>query len=154
METSEAVAQQIRDLLQNERLAVLCTQQHGQPYASLVAFAATANLKRIAFCTPETTRKFANLAANPRVAMLVTNSRNQASDVYSAASLTAIGKALPAQQPAQEGAATDLRALYLSKHPHLADFARARTTALVEIRVERYLLVHNFQNVYDFKVES
>jgi nitroimidazol reductase NimA-like FMN-containing flavoprotein (pyridoxamine 5'-phosphate oxidase superfamily) len=53
---------------------VLSTQQQGQPYASLVAFVACDDLRHIYFVTPKTTRKFANLTANPSAAFIVNNS--------------------------------------------------------------------------------
>jgi hypothetical protein len=93
MQTRETVEHDIRQLLKNEQLAVLSTEQQGQPYASLVAFAVTAGLGNLVFCTPKTTRKFSNLANNPRAAMLINNCRNQASDINNAVSVTAVGKA-------------------------------------------------------------
>ncbi len=148
MLTPQAVERELRQLFQGEQLAVLSTVQNGQPYASLVAVTATADLAAIVFCTPETTRKFENLSANPRVALLINNSRNQASDIYQAVAVTAIGAAA-AVVDAERAA---LAALYLQKHPHLKDFLRATSTALVKVAVERYIMVHNFQNVYDYKV--
>jgi len=45
---------QIRDLFDSQSLAVLATQKNDQPYASLVLFAATPDLKEIVFLTPNT----------------------------------------------------------------------------------------------------
>jgi len=39
MESREGIQQVLRELLSNQRLAVLSTHNSGQPYASLVAFA-------------------------------------------------------------------------------------------------------------------
>jgi nitroimidazol reductase NimA-like FMN-containing flavoprotein (pyridoxamine 5'-phosphate oxidase superfamily) len=150
MQTPDSVAQEIRQLCQKENLAVLSTEQKGQPYVSLVAYAATMDLGTIVFCTPITTRKYDNLSANPRVAMLINNSRNQASDVYRAVAVTAIGSVVPVSDSDRE----DLEKLYLEKHPHLMDFLRTRTTAMVRVRIERYIMVHNFQNVYEYRVIS
>jgi nitroimidazol reductase NimA-like FMN-containing flavoprotein (pyridoxamine 5'-phosphate oxidase superfamily) len=148
MQAIEAVEHDIRQLLQDEQLAVLSTEQQGQPYASLVAFAVTAELADIFFCTPKTTRKFSNLVNNPRVAMLINNCRNQLSDIYSAISVTAVGKAVEVTDSSKE----DQSALYLQKHPHLKEFLWTETTALVQVRVERYFLVRKFQDVYEYKV--
>lgn len=150
MQTPETVGREIRQLVQGEQLAVLSTERNGQPYVSLVAFAGADDLETIVFCTPTTTRKYFNLSANPRVAMLINNSRNQASDVYRAIAATAIG----AVAPVEEANRDDLENLYLRKHPHLMDFMRATTTAMVRIRIERYIMVHNFQNVYEYTVTS
>jgi hypothetical protein len=61
-----------------------------------VAFAVTAELADIFFCKPKTTRKFRKLANNPRAAMLISNCRNQLSDICCAISVTAVGKAVEA----------------------------------------------------------
>jgi hypothetical protein len=45
-----------------------------------------------------------------------------------------------------------LKALYLARHPHLASFAAAATTALVCVNISRYILVNRFQNVFELKV--
>jgi nitroimidazol reductase NimA-like FMN-containing flavoprotein (pyridoxamine 5'-phosphate oxidase superfamily) len=148
MQAIKTVERNIRQLLQNEQLAVLSTEQQGQPYASLVAFAATPDLANLFFCTPKTTRKFSNLTTNPRVAMLINNCRNQSSDIYSAVSVTAVGKATEVADSSRQ----DLSALYLRKLPHLKEFLWAETTALIQVRVERYVLVRKFQDVYEYKV--
>ncbi|MGB5986665.1 MAG: pyridoxamine 5'-phosphate oxidase family protein [Desulfobacterales bacterium] len=148
MQTPETARQDIGQLLESEQLAVLSTVQDDQPYASLVAFAHSADLCSIVFCTPRTTRKYTNLSANNRVALLIENSRNQAADIYQAMAATAVGRVKPVPSELEN----ELRGLYLVKHPHLADFLRAATTALVQVEVTRYLVVHQFQNVYDFQV--
>jgi nitroimidazol reductase NimA-like FMN-containing flavoprotein (pyridoxamine 5'-phosphate oxidase superfamily) len=148
MKSSEQIAQDLTVLFENESLAVLSTRQADQPYASLVAFVATADLKRLLFLTPVTTRKFANLKASPKVALLIHNSRNQPSDIYQAMAVTATGTAT-ALDTTPDAALLDL---YLAKHPHLKDFARASTTALVRVDVATYYLVHHFQTVIQYKV--
>jgi len=54
----------IKQILDSQRLAVLATQGDGSPYGSLVAFAATENMKNLLFATTRTTRKYANLLKN------------------------------------------------------------------------------------------
>jgi hypothetical protein len=48
----------IRWLLTEQSYAVLCTQSQSQPYGSLIAFAASDDLKTIVFATPVATRKY------------------------------------------------------------------------------------------------
>jgi hypothetical protein len=98
--------------------------------------------------TPETTRKFSYLSDDPRVALLINNSLNLSSDIYRAAAVTAIGKA----QVVQGQRKMQLTAMHLEKHPHLKDFARADTTAVVQVLVDRYFLVENFQNVIELRM--
>jgi len=143
MENSEEIRKHLKDLLGSQGLAVLSTQQAGQPYASLVAFAASADLIHLFFVTPKTTRKFANLTSDARVALLINSSTNQVSDFHRAIAVTAVGHA-------KEITGTDREvslARYLAKHPHLEEFAKSPTCAMVQVTVRSYILVQNFQNV-------
>lgn len=83
----------IRNQLESQNLAVLSTQNHGQPYSNLIAMAASDDLKYLLFATTRATRKYANLMADSRVALLVDNRTNEARDFAEATALTALGKA-------------------------------------------------------------
>jgi nitroimidazol reductase NimA-like FMN-containing flavoprotein (pyridoxamine 5'-phosphate oxidase superfamily) len=146
MEKAEDIQKHIRDLFASQKLAVLATHSQEQPYASLVAFAAGDDLKYLFFVTPKTTRKFANLKNNSRVAVLINSSTNQADDFHRAISVTAVGDA-------GEVSAADrgrILPVYLAKHPYLEDFAKSPTCALVRVTVRSYYLVKNFQKVLEF----
>ncbi|WP_300460073.1 pyridoxamine 5'-phosphate oxidase family protein [Desulfobacula sp.] len=141
---------QIKTLLDSQSLGVLSTQKNDQPYASLVAFAATANLEQILFLTPNTTRKYDNLTNNAKVALLINNSLNQAADIYTAVAVTATGIAATVDGLEKQ----TLLELYLKKHPHLQVFSTAPSTALIRVTVDRYFMVSRFQNVIEVQVTS
>ena len=145
----EKVVGQIAELMNTQRFAVLSTQQNNQPYASLVAFAVSTDLKHVYFLTPNTTRKYENLTANPKVAVLVNDSRNQAEDIENAASVTGTGVAHVVVNGENQAALDD----YLQRHPHLKAFAAAPTTAFISITMNRYFMVNRFQNVVVVKIE-
>jgi len=132
-------------LFRSQPLAVLATHNSGQPYGSLVAFAATEDLACLVFSTTRSTRKFANLSADPRVAMVVDNRSNHPSDLRFARAVTATGRAEEISKDASE----DFLAIYLNKHPHLEDFVASPSSALIKIRVEVYYVVTRFQNVVE-----
>ena len=149
METNKQFRKRLGALFQSQTLAALSTHNDGQPYASLVAFYAAEDLRHIYFVTPRTTRKFANLNADSRVAVMVNSSTNQASDFHRAISVTAVGSA-------EEIVGSETEPVlkrYLVKHPHLEDFVRSPTCALVGISVKTYYLVKNFQNVMELHLE-
>ena len=149
METSKQFRVRLGELFRSQKLAALSTHHAGQPYASLVAFYAAEDLKHIYFVTPKTTRKFANLTADNRVAIMVNSSGNPASDFHQAISVTAIGSAEEVEG-SQKG---PILKRYLAKHPHLEEFVRAPTCSLVQISVKTYYLVKNFQNVMEMHIE-
>ena len=143
MKTPEGTHTIIRELMNAQKLAVLATQKKGQPYASLVAFAATDDLKHIIFFTPAKTRKFEQLSANPQVALLINNSLNREADFEKAVAVTAVCHAGQAGDDEKE----TFMNLYSAKHPSLTEFARNPVNAMVKLTVQRFHLVENFQQV-------
>jgi nitroimidazol reductase NimA-like FMN-containing flavoprotein (pyridoxamine 5'-phosphate oxidase superfamily) len=144
------VRDKVSRLLESQRLGVLSTQGEAGPYSSLVAFIHSRDLRHIYFATSRTTRKFANLARVPRIAMLIDSRANQSLDFHSAQAVTVIGEAAPLDREA----AGRLRADYIERHPYLKDFVNATSCALVEIRVARYIQVERFQNVVEYVIEN
>lgn len=139
---------ELTKLLKSQKLAVLSTHDRGQPYASLVAFAASEDGRRLLFSTARSTRKYHNLANDARVAMLIDNRSNTERDFHEATAATAVGvgRDVPLE------ALSQARALYLTRHPYLEGFVSSESCALVEVSVERYLVVNRFQNVLELRV--
>jgi hypothetical protein len=139
----------LRDLLQNQLLAVLGTHHEGEPYTSLVGFAASDDLTTLYFATGRSTRKSANLAADSRASMLIDNRRNLPADFTEAAAATAVGvvdEVGPDQRP-------EFERLFLGKHPHLADFVASPSCAALRLRVATYMVVSHFQHVIELHVK-
>jgi nitroimidazol reductase NimA-like FMN-containing flavoprotein (pyridoxamine 5'-phosphate oxidase superfamily) len=139
----------IRGLFSSQSLAVLGTQSKGQPYANLVAFVASEDLKWIFFATGRATRKYANISADSRVTILVDNRSNRDSDFSQAAAVTATGRAEEVAEPERE----EVLANYSAKHPMLEEFVRSPSCAILRIQVETYYLVRRFQNVMELHVK-
>lgn len=139
-------AKQLHELFTNQPLAVLSTDGESRPYASLVAFAASPDLRRLFFATDRDTRKYANIRSNSRVALLVDNRSNRSDDFTSAVAVTVLGdtRELTGTERA------DAERLYLGKHPHLREFVSSPNCALVEVAVSSLYLVSHFRNVTEF----
>ena len=149
MEPSEEIRSRLRDLCISQKLAVVSTQSDGQPYASLVAFAASDDLRHIFFVTARTTRKFANLTKDSRVAVLINSSVNRESDFHDAVSVTVTGTA----EEIEDAERNKVLTLYLSKHPYLEDFAQAPTCAVIRVTTKSYYMVKNFQTVMELHID-
>ena len=134
----------IRELLTGRRLAVLATSDRGRPYASLVAFTAADDLLTLYFATSRETNKYANLRADPRVALLIDSRSNRAEDLQQAAALTVPGAAgeLEGDEKKRHGTR------FLARHPSRREFIEAPSTALFAVRVEQYKYVSSFQEVF------
>ena len=142
------ITNRIRDLLTSQRLAVLSTHNKGAPYASLVAYAVDETLGFLLFATPRTTRKFANLKAEPRVALLVNNSSNKPEDFHEAVAVTVTEE----RRWSREKHVRNLRTDTLAVHPHLEDFINSETCALFRVDADVYYLVENFQKVSELHI--
>jgi len=142
------ITDEIRDLLNGQRLAVLATSLQGHPYTTLVAFVPDPDLHRLCFATLRTTRKFANLSSDARVSLLVDNRGNTPEDFRKAVALTAFGRAREVFSEERE----ECLRLYLARHPSLQGFVAAPTCALFRVEVVRYILVRRFQDVVEWEV--
>ena len=150
MDQPDEIKSILRQLFETQSLAVLATHKTGQPYASLVAFAADNDLKRIYFATPTATRKFANIQSEPRVAMLINSSENDPSDFHRAIAATVQGSIEIIEDSNKE----TIMARYLKRHPYLSDFVRSPSCALLCVHVMSYYLVRNFQHVMELHFEE
>lgn len=148
MSREESTRNAIHQLLHGQQLGVLSTAGTKGPYASLVAFAASDDNRRLFFVTPRATRKFANITTDARVALLVNNSINRPEDFHGAAAVTAVGRA----STVRPGQLKSVRDRYLAKHPYLEEFADSPSCAFLAIQVERYILVERFQNVTEYRI--
>lgn len=135
-------------LCQSQLFCVLATQEDGQPYSNLVAFVSTDDLREILFATMRGTRKHRNMAADPRVALLIDSRSNRGSDIRSAAAVTALGTVEEVVRKERRR----LLELYRAKHPNLSHFVSLPDCALMRVRVDRYYLVSDFQNVTELVV--
>ena len=138
----------VHNLLADQRSAALATQKEGQPYLSLMAFAATPDLRLLVVATERHTRKYANMTAEPRVALLIDNRSNAPIDTEEAVAVTVLGQAAEATPGERE----ELLSLFLAKHPHLEAFATSPTCALIKVQVVTYIVVQRFQEVREVRM--
>lgn len=138
----------IERIFRSQHVAVLSTYGEGQPYASLVAFTAIDDLKRIVFATMRSTRKFSNIASHENVALLIDTRGRGAGAFKTAVAITAVGSA----REVHGGQREHYVAAHITKHPALASFVTAPACAVLVVEVERYYLVSRFQNVQELRM--
>ena len=143
-----SVKADLKRLFESQPLKVLATHSKGQPYTSLVAFAAAEDLKALYFATGRATRKYRNLLADPRVSLLVDNRANRPSDFRRATAVTVLGEAAELSGKDAEKCAQT----YLARHPQLEAFLATPACALFSVRIHGYYLVTRFQEVVAVEV--
>lgn len=143
MSTDESSWRLLETLLADQRFAALATQGADAPYTSLVAFAVTPDLRTILFPTRSGTRKFSNLEADPKVALLIDNRSNTAADYLSAAAITVIGS-VSVERGSEE---MERRRILLTRHPLLAEFFAEADCRIAAVTPCEYRLVTRFETV-------
>lgn len=138
------VAKRLNVLASKESFAVLSTNEQGRPYASLISFALTPDLRTIIFATPKNTRKFKNIRETNHVALLIDNRSNKSKNFIETQAITILGKASAIRRGRQW---LEYAGIFLKKHPDLEGFINASTTALVAVTIDSCVHVGNFQTV-------
>jgi len=149
-DTNETLTQ-LRELLRTQRFAVLATRRaDAQPYGNLVAFACDEALGCLLFATQRATRKYQNIEAEPRVALVVDNRANSEDDLRRAMVVTALGRAVETEGE-QRRRMIDL---FCDKHPAMREFVDSPESALLRVDIERYIVVRQFQKVVEMLVQD
>ena len=139
----------LRELLEKPLLGVLGTHRDGEPYTSLVGFAATDVLKHLLFGTGRATRKHANLAADSRASMLIDTRTNRPADFTEAAAATAVGVV----EEVGESDLAEFDRMFLEKLPHLESFVASPSCVRLRLRVTTYMVVTHFQHVIELHID-
>ncbi len=113
MTRDAAIRSSLRALFDSQRYAVLGTEDRGQPFASLMAFAVAGDLRHLVLLSDRNTHKFASLAANHRVALLVDDRGNKTSDTHESIAVTVLGRAFEADAGDRDA----LARLFVARHP-------------------------------------
>lgn len=137
---NELVKQKIGNLFEEQRFAVIATQGKTEPYTNLVSFLANKDLKKIYFPTSKDSRKFKNLSKHSRVSILIDNRDNEPIDIENAITVTAVGETSVIKN-------SEIKYLYLKKHPYLKEFTNSNDCRMIEMDIEKYIVVENFQEV-------
>ena len=146
----EADQTRLRHLLETQKYAVLATDNHGQPYTSLMAYSITGDLRAFILMTERGRLKYENLMANPRVAIMIDNRENLGSDLEETVAVTAQGLAEEIAGDARD----EWRAFCLVRHPALQTFADSPGCALIRIKVTSYVIVRCFQEVIEWRIAT
>ena len=145
-----ALREQIQEVLERSRLAVLATHGSGQPHASLVAFTPTGGVRHLIFATHRDTRKYRNILADPRVAVLIGARDDFGSRPDRRLVLTALGEATEIPEVERPAALS----AHAARHPDLQEFFRSTDCALLRVSVQAYQVVAGFDDVQWYQVQD
>jgi nitroimidazol reductase NimA-like FMN-containing flavoprotein (pyridoxamine 5'-phosphate oxidase superfamily) len=138
----------LRTLLNGQAVGVLATHRGGQPYTSIMAFAASQDLARIYFTTGTATRKAGNLEADPRAAFLIDNRSNDWQDLHECLAVTALGSVIRGEDSSKG------RELLLNRHPAMDTYLRSPSFQIYCLQVRCFLIVDSFQHVVELHLTT
>lgn len=150
MEEVKNLRRKLKELFDKQRIGVLSTQKRNRPYASLVAFVVTDDLKSYIFATPRTTRKYSNIIVSSRAALLIDNRSNKMSDFRKAMAVTVVGTV----RELRKSKKNHLIQLYLKKQSHLKDFVMSPTCAVLCLEANTLNIVERFQHVVELHLNK
>jgi nitroimidazol reductase NimA-like FMN-containing flavoprotein (pyridoxamine 5'-phosphate oxidase superfamily) len=138
-------------LNKKQRHAVLATDTAGQPYTSLVAFAVSDDACSVIFATPGKTSKYKNILKNRNVSLMIDTRTNTAKGYMQSEAVTILGTASPLRNGKKREAVSKT---FTKKHPELAGFVNAPSTALIFIAIKKALHTAQFQTVTEWEVNT
>lgn len=149
-ECAKTVEGAIKNLCTEELFGVLATEGKDQPYANLISFAVSEDLKHIVFSTPIETRKYSFIREHEKISLLIDNRSNGIKNINKISAVTAIGKARAVENEDKDR----WEELLIKKHPNLEQFVRSKTTSTILIDVSSYIYVRRFQEVFQWKPDQ
>ena len=143
-EDEACVKKRIQELVESQQFCVLSTQAQSQPYASLVAYAVTPDLRHFFFTTAAATRKYRLLSECKQVALLIDSRCRHQEELTAVEALTVTGRA---EEISDGPLFSKGRTMLKGRHPYLKHFVESDTTALFAVSSARFLHVTRFQEV-------
>lgn len=138
------IPKRLKAFNETQDFGVLATNDKGQPYTSLIAFALTPDLKRVIFATPKETRKFKNILDTKKVSILIDNRSSNRKNLMTTEAIMIIGKA---RNIVRGKIYKELATIFLKKHPDLKEFVESDTTALIVVKATWCIHVGKFQTI-------
>ncbi len=138
MAEEKTLARRLRDLYEEQRLAVLATVgEDNQPYTSLMAFTIDEELQTLFFATHADTRKYRNLQHEADVALLVDNRQEQERHFENALAVTIEGQVYAVK----EATLHSVRELMTLRHPQIESFFDDPETHFFFVEIRRHIAV-------------
>ncbi|MFO7951293.1 MAG: pyridoxamine 5'-phosphate oxidase family protein [Bacillota bacterium] len=141
----EKIKTEIRTLCFEQPFAVLATQDQDQPYANLISFAVSEDLRHLVFSTPTRTRKYKLISRNNKVSFLIDNRAQQPESINQIRAVTINGEARILEDPQE---IKYWSGLLVKRHRYLEKFINAPFSSQILVDIEDIIYVRRFQEVY------
>jgi nitroimidazol reductase NimA-like FMN-containing flavoprotein (pyridoxamine 5'-phosphate oxidase superfamily) len=123
---------EIARMIRERDLCVLATSRGDMPHASLMAYATEPDVRYIYMATPANSRKWANLSANPNMALLIDEREQALGEGRAHARALTVGCVSAPVSDAEE--LTRIIDLLRKRHPHLDGFLAGQGMEVIRCR--------------------
>lgn len=135
----QELKQSIKNLLNTESFAVLCTQTSGQLHTCLITYAVSEDYRTLIFATEKNTQKFKNIATCEEIQLLIDDREQHPGNVNEINALTITGT------PAIPHTPEDIekwKTFLTNKQPDIKNFTNNPETAIILVNISDYKLVN------------
>jgi len=138
--------EKMKDIVKENDLCVLATVSEGRPHCSLMSYISDEEGHEVYLISHKQTKKYANLMENPTVSLLIDTREEEKGKrrVYIKA-LTVSGEFQTIKDPGKKDI---IRAKFLKRHPHLADFLNDPGTEIFSIRIKSFQLLDGVKDAF------
>jgi nitroimidazol reductase NimA-like FMN-containing flavoprotein (pyridoxamine 5'-phosphate oxidase superfamily) len=129
----------MKALVREKDTCVLATVHDDQPHCSLMSYVTDRDCTRLYMVTYRETKKFHNLAGNPKVSLLIdTREEGDGANRGAVKALTVSGTFEPIVDP---GERLEARNSLLARHPHLKVFLDDPAAEVFAVRIRTFQLL-------------
>jgi nitroimidazol reductase NimA-like FMN-containing flavoprotein (pyridoxamine 5'-phosphate oxidase superfamily) len=134
-----AVIEKMKALVREKDTCVLATVHENEPHCSLMSYVTDPDCTRLYMATHRDTRKFHNLAGNPKVSLLIdTREGGEGADRNAVKALTVSGSFERLEDTAIRAA---IKTQLLAQHPHLVVFLGDPGAEIFAVRISAFQLL-------------
>jgi nitroimidazol reductase NimA-like FMN-containing flavoprotein (pyridoxamine 5'-phosphate oxidase superfamily) len=146
MERDRPMLEKMKDIVKANDLCVLATVSEGKPHCSLMSYIADEEGQEIYLISHKQTKKYGNLMGNPTVSLLIdTREEEKGQRRVFIKALTVSGEF----QTIKDFGRKDLiRARFLKRHPHLADFLNDPGAEIFSIKIKSFQLLDGVKDAF------
>ena len=136
----------MKDIVKANDLCVLATVSEGKPHCSLMSYISDEEGHEIYLISYKQTKKYVNLMENPMVSLLIdTREEEKGEKRVDIKALTVSGEFQTINDPEKKGL---IRARFLKRHPHLADFLNDPGAEIFSIRIKSFQLLDGVKDAF------
>lgn len=145
------LARKAKELVNQQRVGVLCTAVDGLPYGSPLAFVAGDRLEWIAFASFRGTRKHQALTRNPEAAFVIDNRSEGDFDPSSSQALIATGVVAEVSDQSED---RQLKGQLRRRCPNLEEFLVSSRTVVFKFEVRSLIFVEGIEGGVELPMED